>query len=168
MRKDADLTAPDTILALIEPVPPAGDPPDSQIIARVRQRHKDVHDRLNRGDNLSAISRELQLDRKTVRRCATSDLDDLVASARDRRPELLARFTSYIQQRYRTGGTNAARLYREIHERGYRGSKGVVRRYVATWIMRRPGLAKLIGRSAPVNDPKAERTEGRCPRPKTG
>ncbi|GGR01887.1 ISL3 family transposase [Kitasatospora griseola] len=157
--KDADRTAPDMILALIEPVPPADDPPDSQIIARVRQRHKDVHDRLNRGDSLSAISRELQLDRKTVRRYATSDLDDLVASARDRRPELLARFKSYIQQRYRTGGTNAAQLYREIHERGYRGSKVVVRRYVATlragtaveeprpiprprriaaWIMRRP------------------------------
>ncbi|TDU73505.1 transposase [Streptomyces sp. KS 21] len=159
LRKDADAIAPDSVLELIEPVPPASDPPDSQILARVRQRHKDIHDRLVRGGNLSAISRDLRLDRKTVRRYANVDLDDLLASARDRRPEILARFKPFIQQRYRTGGTNAAQLFREIREQGYPGSKISVRRYVATlragtavdeprlipsprqitsWIMRRP------------------------------
>ncbi|MEU9234520.1 transposase [Streptomyces subrutilus] len=140
-------------------MPPASDPPDSQILARVRQRHKDIHDRLLRGDNLSAISRDLRLDRKTVRRYANLELDDLLASARDRRQEILARFKPYIQQRYRTGGTNAAQLFREVREQGYPGSKISVRKYVATlragtaisepvlvpsprqitsWIMRRP------------------------------
>lgn len=159
LRKDAAATSPDALLALIEPVPPASDPPDSQILARVRQRHKDIHDRLLRGDNLSAISRDLRLDRKTVRRYANLELDDLLASARDRRPEILARFKPYIQQRYRTGGTNAAQLFREVREQGYPGSKISVRKYVATlragtaisepvlvpsprqitsWIMRRP------------------------------
>ncbi|MCX5199435.1 transposase [Streptomyces sp. NBC_00249] len=113
-------------------MPPASDPPDSQILARVRQRHKDVHDRLLRGDNLSAISRDLRRDRKTVRRYASIELDDLLASARDRRPEILARFKPYIQRRYRTGGTNAAQLFREVREQGYSGSKISVRKYVAT------------------------------------
>ncbi|MET9324863.1 transposase [Streptomyces sp. NPDC003038] len=159
LRKDADATSPGALLALIEPLPPASDPPDNQILARVRQRHKDVHDRLLRGDNLSAISRDLRLDRKTVRRYANIELADLLASARDRRPETLARFKPYIQQRYRTGGTNAAQLFREVRAQGYPGSKISVRKYVATlragtaidepvlvpnprqitsWIMRRP------------------------------
>ncbi|WP_345681011.1 ISL3 family transposase [Yinghuangia aomiensis] len=159
LRKDFDAASPERLLALIEPAPPPDDPPDSQIIARVRQWHKDVNDRRDRGENLSAISRALRLDRKTVRRYATCDLDDLVASARDRRPEIIARFKPYIQQRFRTGGTNAAQLYREIREQGYRGSRITVRTYVATlragtavdepravpsprriaaWIMRRP------------------------------
>ncbi|MER7764319.1 ISL3 family transposase [Streptomyces sp. NPDC097619] len=159
LRKDADATSPDALLELIQPLPPASDPPDSQILARVRLRHQDIHDRPLRGDNLSAISRDLRLDRKTVRRYANIDLDDLLASARDRRPEILARFKPYIQQRFRTGGTNAAQLFREVREQGYPGSKISVRRYVATlregtaveeprlipsprqitsWIMRRP------------------------------
>jgi hypothetical protein len=95
-----------------------------------------------------------------VRRFAATDLDELLASARERRTGEIDRFRAYLQHRFHAGATNAAALFREIGEQGYRGSRVVVTKYVATmrsgtavpearraipsprritsWIMRRP------------------------------
>ncbi|OPC76737.1 hypothetical protein B4N89_45465 [Embleya scabrispora] len=168
LRKDVEYTVPEVrdeavdlanARALIESPPPM-DPPGNQILARTRQRHADVHDLRERGYTISAIGRVLGLDRKTVRRFATTDLDELLASARVRRTGEIDRFRAYLQHRFHAGATNAAGLFREIHEQGYRGSRVVVTKYVATmrsgtavpearrvipsprritsWIMRRP------------------------------
>ncbi|MFC7265487.1 hypothetical protein [Streptomyces lutosisoli] len=65
--------------------------PRTAIVVRTRQRHQDVHELLDQGRTLSAIARRLRLDRKTVRRFENTDLEVLMASARDRRPGLIAR-----------------------------------------------------------------------------
>ncbi|GCD94685.1 ISL3 family transposase [Embleya hyalina] len=94
LRKDTDLDdaaerpAPSTsaeLAALISP-PEPGDPPDSQILARVRQWHADVHQLRKCGWTISAIADRLGRDRKTVRRYLNTDLDEILASARERRP----------------------------------------------------------------------------------
>ncbi|MFE6848928.1 ISL3 family transposase [Streptomyces sp. NPDC057686] len=141
LRKDAetsDLNQPQeqqdpaTLAALIT-LPEPDDPPDAQLLARVRQWHTDIHQFRERGWTISAIARHLGRDRKTVRHYLTTDFDQILASARERRPNgHINRFKPYLQQRFRGGATNAAALFREIRERGYRGSRVVVTKYIAT------------------------------------
>ncbi|MEV0322536.1 ISL3 family transposase [Streptomyces sp. NPDC050658] len=106
--------------------------PRTAIVARTRQRHQDVHELLDQGWTISAIARRLRLDRKTVRRFKETDLDVLITSARDRRPGLIDPFTAYLQARFAAGCTSPMRLFREVRERGYGGSRHVVCRYVAS------------------------------------
>ncbi|MEV6686896.1 ISL3 family transposase [Streptomyces sp. NPDC051130] len=169
LRKDAEPNGtdqplepsdPGALAALIRPPEPS-DPPDGQLLARVRQWHTDIHQLRERGWTISRIADRLGRDRKTVRHYLTTDLDQILASARERRPNgHINRFKPYLQQRFGGGATNAAALFREIRERGYRGSRVVVTKYIATlragtavpepprpipsprrittWIMRRP------------------------------
>ncbi|MDT0549603.1 ISL3 family transposase [Streptomyces lonegramiae] len=109
LRKDAETgdldeptepSDPAALAALIEPPEPA-DPPDGQLLARVRQWHTDIHELRERGWTISAIARRLGRDRKTVRHYLTTDLDQILASARERRPNgHINRFKPYLQQRF--------------------------------------------------------------------
>ncbi|MGW4079106.1 hypothetical protein ACWELB_37505 [Streptomyces asiaticus] len=51
-----------------------------------RHRYEDIHRLLEKGWAISAIARRVDLDRKTVRRFRDTDLDQLLVSVRDRRP----------------------------------------------------------------------------------
>jgi hypothetical protein len=66
---------------------------------------KGQHDR-----SISAISRELRLDRRTVRRFArAADVEDLLGTARSRE-SLLDAFQPNLHERFNTGQTDASRL----------------------------------------------------------
>ncbi|MFC8393589.1 transposase [Streptomyces sp. NPDC057238] len=80
------------------------------------------------------IARRLNLDRKTVRRFRDTALDQLLASARDRRPNgVLEPFKAYLKTRFTEdqGQVSGTRLFLEIQARGYRGSRQVVRKHLA-------------------------------------
>ncbi|WP_235455191.1 hypothetical protein [Streptomyces olivochromogenes] len=66
-------------------LPPA-ELPRTQIIERTRHRYEDIHRLLEKRWTISAVARRLNLDRNTVRRFRDTDLDELLASARDRHP----------------------------------------------------------------------------------
>ncbi|MFE7128325.1 transposase [Streptomyces sp. NPDC057617] len=121
-------TAPPT--ALLPLAPPLDNIPATPLMQRVTDRHAEIHRLREATWTISAIARRFGLDRKTVRRYLTTDLDVLIASARDRRPRQLDPYRPYIQQRFTDGCTNAAQLYREIHEHGYRGNHQAVRLYI--------------------------------------
>ncbi|MER6418219.1 ISL3 family transposase [Streptomyces sp. NPDC001137] len=124
-------------LPVPEPVPmelPVPELPCTQIIERTRHRFEDVHRLVEKGWTISAIGRRLNLDRKTVRRFRDTNLDELLASARDRRPNgVLEPFKAYLNARFaeNQGQVSGTRLFLEIHERGYRGSRQVVRKHLA-------------------------------------
>ncbi|MFF7601886.1 transposase [Streptomyces mirabilis] len=134
LRKHAEPESKPTVL---EPVPmelPMPEPPRTQIIERTRHRHEDVHRLVEKGRTISAIARRLNLDRKTVRRFRDTNLDELLASARDRRPNgVLEPFKAYLNARFTEtqGQVGGTRLFQEIHELGYRGSRQVVRKHLA-------------------------------------
>ncbi|WP_369254296.1 hypothetical protein [Streptomyces sp. R35] len=116
--------------ALLPLTPPLDNIPATPLMQRVTERHAEIH-RLRKATwTISAIARQFGLDRKTVRRYLTTDLEVLIASARDRRPRQLDLYRPYLQQRFDDGCTNAAQLYREIHEHGYRGNHQAVRLYI--------------------------------------
>ncbi|WAU82775.1 helix-turn-helix domain-containing protein [Streptomyces sp. Qhu-G9] len=108
--------------------------PRTQIIERTRHRYEVVHCLAEKGWTLSAIARRLNLDRKTGRRFRDTDLDELLISARDRRPNgVLKPFKAYLNARFAEtqGQVSGTRLFLEIHERGYLGSRQVVRKHCA-------------------------------------
>ncbi|MGW0672987.1 ISL3 family transposase [Streptomyces sp. NPDC002746] len=130
------------------------------LVARTRERHQQIHKRIERGDSLRAIARDLQLSRGTVNRFAHAvDLNELLNAA-IHRPTLIDDYRAYLHHRWMEGCTNAAALTREIRQLGYRGDVNTVRRHlkpyrngaipataplprltvrkVTDWIMRRP------------------------------
>ncbi|MFF0042946.1 ISL3 family transposase [Streptomyces mirabilis] len=171
-RHRADLREPLTVRANQDDTrPPAGVGPASigeldvhgrqrPLVTRTRERHEQIHERIERGDSLRAIARELRLSRGTVLRFArAADVEQLLVAA-TQRPSLIDDYRLYLHHRWMEGCTNAAALTREIQQLGYRGDINTVRRHlrpyrtgtiptdaplphltvrrVTDWIMRRP------------------------------
>ncbi len=130
------------------------------LVARTRERHQQIHERIERGDSLRAIARELHLSRGTVLRFAqAAGVEELLVAA-THRPSLIDDYRLYLHHRWMEGCTNASALTREIQNLGYRGDVNTVRRHlrpyrtgviptdaplpqltvrrVTDWIMRRP------------------------------
>ena len=121
--------------------------PRSSMVERTRHRYADVHRLLERGWTISAIGRHLDLDRKTVRKFKNTDLDVLLSSAQDRRPNgVLEPFKPYLNARFTNGITSGAQLFQEIRDRGYRGSVQVVRKHLAAL---RTGTTEPVRVAAP-------------------
>jgi transposase len=79
----------------------------------------DVH---RQGLTVSAIARELGVDRKTVRRCIARGLEAPVYGPRKPRQRLIDPFVPYLRGRATTyPGLTGRRLWRELGERGYTG-----------------------------------------------
>jgi len=106
--------------------------PPTRIVQRVLHHHAEVTRMVASGYPLSDIARRLQLDRKTVRRYRDTSLDDLISSARDRRPEQLDAFKPYLQQQYAAGVTSGRALFQEIRERGFLGGYSTLTAYLRT------------------------------------
>jgi transposase len=99
---------------------------------RTERRHAEIHELLDQGLTITAISRRLRLHRKTVYRFAAAEVAaDLLG--RGRRTTALDPYLSYLANRWRAGQHVAAFLFDEIYKRGYRGSKRSVRRQVEGW-----------------------------------
>ncbi|WP_329293707.1 transposase [Streptomyces sp. NBC_01455] len=131
-------------------LPPA-ELPRTQIIERTRHRNEDIHRRLEKRWMISVIARRLSLDRKTVRRFRdTTDLNDRVASARERRPNgVLEPFKAYLNARFAEakGQVSGIRLFLEIQARGHHCSRQVVRKHLAAL---RTGAAEPVRADVPT------------------
>jgi len=105
-----------------------------RLAERTTARHAAVHGLLADGYGVKAIARELRLARGTVRRFARAqDVAELLASTgTGRRPSILEEHKPYLHQRWNAGVTNAATLFTELREKGFRGSYETVRDYIAT------------------------------------
>ena len=75
------------------------------------------------GLTITAISRTLRLDRKTVRRYATAPTPaQLIPDVPPTRPGLLDPHLPYLHQRWADGVRSTQRLHQELRARGYTGS----------------------------------------------
>ncbi|MFD8755689.1 ISL3 family transposase [Kitasatospora sp. NPDC059577] len=130
------------------------------LVARTRERHQQIHERIERGDSLRAIARELHLSRGTVLRFARAANVEQLLIAATHRPSVIDDYRRYLHHRWMEGCTNPAALTREIQQLGYRGDVNTVQRHlrpyrtgavpleaplphltvrrVTDWIMRRP------------------------------
>nr|AIU93832.1 hypothetical protein LRS1606.398 [Rhodococcus sp. NS1] len=128
---------------------------DGRLATRTRERHATVQQLVSNGMTISAISRTLSLDRKTVRRFARArDVDELLTTTRMAGATSLSEYETYLHERFAEGCTDATRLTAEITERGYRGSAKTVRRFLA------PLRTEHRTRPAPPPAPSARQVTG--------
>ena len=120
------------------PSPPPAEPDglrdvcgrERRLVTRTRERHAAIGELLAAGHSLGAISRELGLDRHTVRRFAREpDVDKLLVKATSRDSKLDP-FKPWINQQWNQGITDAAALHAGLQAQGWTGSVQAVRRYV--------------------------------------
>lgn len=79
----------------------------------------DLH---RQGLSISAIARDLGLDRKTVRRCIARGLEPPIYGPRKPRPCLIDPFVPYVRERVAAyPALTGRRLWREVRELGYEG-----------------------------------------------
>ncbi|MGW6563487.1 ISL3 family transposase [Streptomyces hydrogenans] len=123
------------------------------LVARTRDRHQQIHERIERGDSLRAIARDLQLSRGAVDRFArTAGVDELLIAATNR-SSLIDDYRHYLHHRWTEGCTNASALTREIQRLGYRGDVNTVRRHLKPYQRCHPGHRPL----APPDRPQGHR-----------
>ncbi len=100
-----------------------------------------VRELQEQGASIRAIAEALCMARRTVRRILRAGtLADAVSekSPRRPRPNQLGAFAPYLRQRWEEGCHNAAQLWREIKERGFRGCSSALRPYLARWRIEPP------------------------------
>jgi transposase len=97
------------------------------------QRHGEVHALIEQGMSLNAISRQLRLQRNTVRRYARAATAEEMLTQNPKRGSQLDPYLSYLSMRWEQNCTNAVELAAEIRQRGYRGSERSVRDLVSSW-----------------------------------
>ena len=90
-------------------------------------RYEEVITLHQQGCSQRAISSKTGLERKTVRRYLRAGVFREWATPQRRRA--LDRFLPYLEKRWAEGCHNAAQLWREIHEQGYRGRPGMIRQW---------------------------------------
>jgi transposase len=106
---------------------------------RKQQRRQRRHERYQRvvelhrlGHTQRAISFEVGIQRKTVRRWLRAGQFPERKPVTGRRSHV-REFHEYLQQRWNQGCHNATRLFQEIRARGYRGSRQMVSHHVSSW-----------------------------------
>ena len=90
---------------------------------RVQQLHAS-------GMSLRKIGEELGVARNTVRKYFRQPPEPPLPTPRPLRASQLDPYEDYLLERWSQGERNAAQLYREISERGYRGAATIVRAYI--------------------------------------
>ncbi|MFI7148437.1 ISL3 family transposase [Nonomuraea sp. NPDC050022] len=106
--------------------------PEPRTAVRTRERHAAVHELVEQGWTIAAISQHLGLNRTTVRKFRNATTaEELINGPRSSRPRSFEEFIPYLRQRVADDQVvNAAQLYAELRALGYRGSRRTVRRYV--------------------------------------
>ncbi len=85
----------------------------------------DLH---RQGLSVSAIARQVGIDRRTVRTYIAKGMEPPGYAKRAPAPSIIDRFEPYLRERLETYSTlTARRLFREIKERGFSGGYSVVR-----------------------------------------
>ena len=104
---------------------------EGRLVTRTRERYTAIHELLQAGESLHAISRTLSLSRPTVRRFARAGSADELLDGATGKESKLDPFTPYVCQRWNEGITDATALHAGLRERSFTGSVRTVRRYVA-------------------------------------
>ena len=94
------------------------------------ERYNEVIELSTAGYSQKAISRQLGIQTKTIRRWLRAGQFPERKPAH-RRPAQVTEFADYLEKRWTEGCHNATRLYQEIRQRGYMGKRSMIARFVS-------------------------------------
>src|SRR6266540_6175619 len=101
---------------------------------RLQQRiaaYERVHHLQAQGESVAEIARQVALSRKTVYDyLRMSHPPTRRVHQRRRQDRVLAAYEAYLRHRWQVGCHNSTRLWQEIHDQGYRGSRRTVTRFI--------------------------------------
>ena len=100
-------------------------------------RYEEVVALFQSGHSQAAISKALGLQRKTIRRWLRGGVFP-ERKPPHRPPPKVNEFGAYLEQRWNEGCHNATVLAQEIRDKGDRGKRSMVARFVASWRKKRP------------------------------
>jgi transposase len=115
-------------------------------------RYNQVKELYQQGATTLAIARQLNMHRRTVRhfiRC--EEFPERLKPSKRRSG--LDGFIGYIKQRWDEGCHNSSQLWREIREKGYKGSESMLRHYLAKWRLELPPELRRYRRNEANNYP---------------
>ncbi len=102
----------------------------TQVQARRLAHYTVIRERHAKGEYLTTIARDLNLNYKTVRKYALAD-ECPTMKAYPPRTRLLTPYEPYLAARWVEGCRNGTRLYSELVAHGFRGSRALVSDFVA-------------------------------------
>jgi len=131
-------------------------------------RYEEVMALHRAGMGLRAIARQLRISRKVVRRFVASPCFPERAEGtgqHHKKKSKLAPYLPYLRERWASGAHNGSQLFRELKERGYKGSRSLLGHVIAQWrtelppkprqgkprkppLTAKPGQRRLSSRSA--------------------
>jgi transposase len=123
---------------------------------RRRQRYEEVRELSRQGVTIKGIAEHFGMHRRTIRMYIKSEGCPERLPSRKRSSQLDRHF-DYLGQRWSEGCHNSAEMYRELRQRGYRGSASLVRHAVAQWRNQLPPELKRARRGPAVEKPTSER-----------
>jgi transposase len=134
--------------------PPKPKRPSQSEVRRQRRlaRYNQVRELHQQGTPTLAIAKQMNMHRRTVRhfiRCA--EFPERLRPSNRRSG--LAKFTTYIKQRWDDGCHNSAQLWREVRAQGYKGSSSMLRHYLAKWRLKLPPELRRYRRNEARNYP---------------
>jgi len=120
----------------------------------------DLH---RQGLSVSAIARQLGVDRKTVRKYIARGLEPPAYGPRHPRPRRLDTFTIYLRERTTAyPGLTGSRLWRELKELGYTGSYTAVTDYLREVRPREPAPFELRFETPAGHQAQSTSLSSRC------
>lgn len=129
------------------PAGPAGAPKQAKPTETMRARWEAIQQRKGSEQSVSAIGRELSINRKTVSKYLASDRPPVYAG-RPPGPSKVRPYLPYLRQRWIEGCHNARALYHEIVQQGYDGAERHIRKAVHPW---RSAQGPPVKSSPPLN-----------------
>jgi transposase len=100
------------------------------------RRYEQVLELHQRGASQEEMAQQVQIDVKTIRRYLRAGVFPEMASRR--RPTGIDHWMPYLEQRWAEGCHNAAQLWRELQQQGFRGCQTTIRQWLAR--LREPSL----------------------------
>jgi transposase len=113
-----------------------------ETIGKIRRRHK------VRGESISAIARDLNLSRNTVKKYLKAEIDPVYRRAYQPAPKLgvfqsgLETWLEQDGQRPKRQRRSAQRLFEDLQREGYTGAYDSIQRFVKEWKAQRPGAGQ--------------------------
>ena len=113
-------------------------------------RYKEIRKRHAKGEYLTTIAQDLEIDYKTARKYALSD-ECPTRKPHPKRRRILEPYEPYLKARFKEGCKNGRELYREIIAHGYPGSRTQVATFVAR--LRREENSKKVQPPSATGEP---------------